>query len=53
MNSSEYGKLLGQIEGAPDMEKLERAKARILLEIAWDLSRIATALEAKNKPSEL
>jgi hypothetical protein len=51
MNSTEYGKLLAAIEGAPDLEKLERAKSRILLEIAWDLGRIAAALEKKPEAS--
>jgi hypothetical protein len=47
MNNTEYGKLLSLIEGAPDREKLARAQARVLLEMAWDLSRIASALEGK------
>lgn len=49
MNSSEYGKLLALIESAPDTEKIARAQARVLLEISWDLGRIAAALEAKPK----
>lgn len=50
MNSTEYGKLMAAIEGAPDLEKLQRAKSRIMLEIAWDLGRIANALEKKPDP---
>lgn len=52
MNNTEYGKLLTLIEGAPDAEKLARAQARVLLEIAWDLSRIAASLEGKAPKSD-
>ena len=52
MNNTEYGKLLAQIDSAPDTEKLARVQARILLELAWDLGRVAAALEAQAKKPE-
>ena len=50
MNNTEYGKLLSLVESAPDVERIARAQARILLELSWDVSRLATALEAILKP---
>ena len=52
MNNTEYGKLLSLIEGAPDRERLARAQARVMLEVAWDLSRIANALEGRPPKDE-